>query len=79
MILIACVDGRNGMAFNRRRQSRDRAVRAAEGAFSRLEGIRDAWPEMRTEERRMVLASVVESVTIDGEYTDIKLKFGLTG
>ena len=28
MILIACVDGRNGMAFNRRRQSRDRAVRA---------------------------------------------------
>lgn len=61
------------------RQARDRAVRAAEGAFSRLEGIRDAWPEMRTEERRMVLASVVESVTIDGEYTDIKLKFGLTG
>ena len=28
MILMACVDGRNGMAFNRRRQSRDRAVRA---------------------------------------------------
>ena len=28
VILIACVDGRNGMAFNRRRQSRDRAVRA---------------------------------------------------
>ena len=24
MIVIACVDGRNGMAFNRRRQSRDR-------------------------------------------------------
>ena len=28
MLLFACVDGRNGMAFNRRRQSRDRAVRA---------------------------------------------------
>ena len=28
MILMACVDGRNGMAFNCRRQSRDRAVRA---------------------------------------------------
>ena len=27
MILIACVDGRNGMAFNGRRQSRDRLVR----------------------------------------------------
>ena len=27
MILMACVDGRNGMAFNRRRQSRDRLVR----------------------------------------------------
>ena len=26
MILMACVDGRNGMAFNCRRQSRDRAV-----------------------------------------------------
>ena len=26
MILIACVDGRNGMAFNGRRQSRDRLV-----------------------------------------------------
>ena len=26
MILFACVDGRMGMAFNRRRQSRDRAV-----------------------------------------------------
>ena len=26
MILIACADGRMGMAFNRRRQSRDRAV-----------------------------------------------------
>ena len=27
MILAACVDGRNGMAFNHRRQSRDRLVR----------------------------------------------------
>ena len=37
MILMACVDGRNGMAFNRRRQSRDRAVAAARKAkFSNL-------------------------------------------
>ena len=39
MILMACVDGRNGMAFNRRRQSRDRAVRAdllAEAGEARL-------------------------------------------
>ena len=39
MILMACVDGRNGMAFNCRRQSRDRAVRAdllAEAGEARL-------------------------------------------
>ena len=39
MILMACVDGRNGMAFNCRRQSRDRAVRAdllAEAGEDRL-------------------------------------------
>ena len=39
MIMMACVDGRNGMAFNRRRQSRDRAVRAdllAEAGEARL-------------------------------------------
>ena len=39
MILMACVDGRNGMAFNCRRQSRDLAVRAdllAEAGEARL-------------------------------------------
>ena len=32
MILMACVDGRNGMAFNCRRQSRDRALVVPTGA-----------------------------------------------
>lgn len=39
MILMACVDGRNGMAFNCRRASRDRAVRRtcwAEAGEARL-------------------------------------------
>ena len=31
MILMACVDGRNGMAFNCRRQSRDRVFRMSYG------------------------------------------------
>ena len=33
MILMACVDGRNGRAFNCRRQSRDRAVCARGGSY----------------------------------------------
>lgn len=52
---------------------------AALSACQRLEGIRDAWPYMSVQEQRVVLASVVESVTISADYTDIKLKFGLSG
>ncbi len=46
--------------------------------FERLEGIQDAWPEMSVQEQRMVLASVVENIEINGEFTDVRLKYGLS-
>lgn len=57
--------------------TRDTAVRNAMRTFEQLEGIHDAWDEMSVQEQRMVLASVVETITIDGEFTDVKLKYGL--
>ena len=33
---------------------------------------------MSVREQRVVLASVVESITISTDYTDIQLKFGLS-
>ena len=45
--------------------------------YEQIDTIQSAWGEMTTQERRAVLASVVESVTINGEYTDVKLKYDL--
>lgn len=52
--------------------------RSAMSACERLENIRDAWPYMSVREQRVVLMSVVESITISDDYTDVKLKFGLS-
>lgn len=54
------------------------ASRRAMDAYQRLEGIQDAWPYLSVQEQRVVLTSVVESVTISADYTDIKLKYGLS-
>ncbi len=59
------------------KQSHEKLRRAALNTVEHLENIRDTWSEMSTQEQRMVLASVIESITINGEYTDIRLKFGL--
>ena len=54
------------------------AAQTAVSAYERLEGIQDAWPYMSVRERRVILSSVVESITISADYTDVKLKFGLS-
>lgn len=54
------------------------AAQTAMSAYERLEGIQDAWPYMSVQEQRVILASVVESITISADYTDVKLKFGLS-
>ena len=59
-------------------QSRESVMRTAMRTYERLEGIRDAWPRMSVQEQRTVLASVIDRITISTDYTDIKLKFGLS-
>ncbi|MCI8330091.1 MAG: recombinase family protein [Oscillibacter sp.] len=58
--------------------SRGAESQAALNACQKLEGLEDAWPYMSVREQRVVLASVVESITISTDYTDIQLKFGLS-
>lgn len=45
--------------------------------YEQLDTIQDAWEKMTTLERRAVLVSVIESITINREYTDVKLKYDL--
>ena len=59
-------------------QDKGAASQSAMRVYQRLEGLRDAWPHMSVQEQRVVLASVVERITISEEYTDVKLKFGLS-
>lgn len=59
-------------------QSRESIMRSVMGTYERLEGIQDAWPKMSIEEQRTVLASVIDRITISADYTDVKLKFGLS-
>ena len=54
------------------------STRSAMSAYEKLESVQDAWPYMSVQERRVILASVVESVTISADYTDVKLKFHLS-
>ena len=58
--------------------SRGAESQAVLNACQKLEGLEDAWPYMSVREQRVVLASVVESITISTDYTDIQLKFGLS-
>ena len=70
------VDRLNG-SINRERD-KGASTQAAMNVYQRLEGIQDAWPFMSVQEQRVILASVVENVTISDGYTDVKLKFGLS-
>lgn len=58
-------------------RAKETAARSAMSAYQKLDGIQDAWPRMSVQERRTVLASVIDSITISADYTGIKLKFGL--
>lgn len=53
-------------------------ARSAMNAYQRLDGIQDIWPFMSVQEQRVVLTSIVESITISDDFTDVKLKFGLS-
>lgn len=55
------------------------STRSALNAYEKLESVQDLWPHLSVGERRVILASVVESVTISRDYTDVKLKFSLSG
>lgn len=59
-------------------QSKETAARSVLNVYQRLEGIQDAWPQMSVQERRTVLASVIDRITISTEFTDVRLKFGLS-
>lgn len=69
------VDRLNGLLEGER--AKGESTRSAMSACEKLESVQDAWPYMSVQERRVVLASVVESITISADYTDVKLKFGL--
>lgn len=58
--------------------SKATVTRSALNVYQRLEGIQDAWPQMSVQERRTVLVSVIDRITISADYTDVKLKFGLS-
>ena len=70
------IDRLNGTL--REERTKGASTQSAMNAYEKLESIQDAWPYMSVQERRVVLVSVVESVTISGDYTDVKLKFGLS-
>lgn len=70
------VDRLNGLID--RERVKGASTQAAMNVYQRLEGIQDAWPFMSVQEQRVILASVVENVTISDGYTDVKLKFGLS-
>lgn len=59
-------------------RSKEEAARSALSVYQRLEGIQDAWPQMSIQEQRTILASVIDRITISADYTDVKLKFGLS-
>lgn len=60
------------------KHSKEQVTKSALSVYQRLEGIQDAWPQMSIQEQRTVLASVIDHITISTEYTDVKLKFGLS-
>ena len=65
MILTACVDGRGGMAFNRRRQSQDRLVR---WDILKEAGRSPLWVDAAT--ARQFTAAQQDRLRIDEEFLD---------
>lgn len=59
-------------------RSKETVTRSALSVYQRLEGIQDVWPQMSIQEQRTILASVIDRITISADYTDVKLKFGLS-
>ncbi len=55
-----------------------RYVKTANQHLAQLEGLEDVWQLMRVSERRMILASLVDGVTVRDEQVEIKLKYGLS-
>lgn len=52
-------------------------MRTANQHLAQLDGLEDVWPLMQVSERRMILASLVDGVTVRDEQVEIKLKYGL--
>jgi len=59
-------------------REKNRYIAAANTAYSRLEGLQDMWPLMTVEEQRIIVASVIENITITDNSIEVKLKYGLT-
>ena len=59
-------------------RAKETVTRSALSVYQRLEGIQDIWPQMSIQEQRTILASVIDRITISADYTDVKLKFGLS-
>jgi len=59
-------------------RAKEEATQAAFHTYCRIEGLQDAWPLMSMQEKRATLTSVIDRITISAEYTDVKLKYGLS-
>lgn len=58
-------------------REKNRYIAAANSVYSRLDGLQDLWPLMKVEEQRIIIASIVESITIADNSIEVKLKYGL--
>lgn len=58
--------------------SKEVVTRSAMSVYKKLDGIQDIWSQMTIQEQRAILASVIDRITISADYTDVKLKFGLS-
>lgn len=54
------------------------SAQTAMNAYQKLESIQDVWPYMSVQEKRVILVSVIESITISAGVTDVRLRFGLS-
>ena len=58
-------------------REKNRYIAAANSAYSRLDDLQDLWPLMKVEEQRIIIASIIESITITENSIEVKLKYGL--
>jgi site-specific DNA recombinase len=58
--------------------SKEVVTRSAMSVYKKLDGIQDIWSQMTIQEQRAILTSVIDRITISADYTDVKLKFGLS-